>query len=243
MGLSKDMRQAMDKWLEEAKVEIMEKLKSVCTNLEDRLVGMVQRLEEKVVKLEEENSGLRGRMEMLERYERGDCLEIHNVPKTDHESVEELVLSVADAMGVEMTAADISTAYRLPVKRGRENTAVPRIYVKFTKRSLKRSIYGNRIKQKVTHDKLGLGTDGKIYIHEHLSKTQNDLFYKAKDKVRETSYKFIWTQDQRIYVRDNTKSKRISIDTEADLDMITRGSPRKLRSDSRANSSTPHNLR
>ena len=54
MGLSKDMRQAMDKWLEEAKVEIMEKLKSVCTNLEDRLVGMVQRLEEKEVKLEED---------------------------------------------------------------------------------------------------------------------------------------------------------------------------------------------
>ena len=42
------------------------------------------------------------------------------MPKTEHEIVEELMLSVADAMGVEMTAADISTAYRLPVKRGRE---------------------------------------------------------------------------------------------------------------------------
>ena len=50
----------------------------------------------------------------MERYERGDCLEIHNVPKTDNENTEELVLGIADAMGMEITSADISTTYRLP---------------------------------------------------------------------------------------------------------------------------------
>ena len=96
-------------------------------------------------------------------------------------------------------------------------------------------MYGIRIKQKVTHEQLGLSSTGKVYIHEHLTKTQNDLYFRAKDKTREASFKFIWTQDQRIYVRDNVKSKRILIDTEDDLDLITREPEptRKLRSDSR----------
>ena len=229
------MRQAMEKWMESAKGEIMSKLESVCASLEEKLVKSVQKLEEKVGELEQENSSLRSRMETLERYERGDCLEIHNVPKTDNENTEELVLSIADAMGMEITSADISTVYRLPVKKEKSNAAIPRIYVKFTKRSTKRQMYGIRIKQKVTHEQLGLSSTGKVYIHEHLTKTQNDLYFRAKDKTREASFKFIWTQDQRIYVRDNVKSKRILIDTEDDLDLITREPEptRKLRSDSR----------
>ena len=157
------------------------------------------------------------------------------VPKTDNENTEELVLSIADAMGMEITSADISTAYRLPVKKEKSNAAIPRIYVKFTKRSTKRQMYGIRIKQKVTHEQLGLSSTGKVYIHEHLTKTQNDLYFRAKDKTREASFKFIWTQDQRIYVRDNVKSKRILIDTEDDLDLITREPEptRKLKLDSR----------
>ena len=101
--------------------------------------------------LEEENSGLRSRLDAMERYERGDCLEIHNVPKTDNENTEKLVLSIADSMGMEITAGDISTAYRLPVRKEKQNAAMPRIYVKFTRRNTKRAMYGNRIKHKVTH--------------------------------------------------------------------------------------------
>ena len=48
---------------------------------------------------------------MLEGYEPGDCLKIHNVPKTENENTEELVLGIADAMGMEITSADISTTY------------------------------------------------------------------------------------------------------------------------------------
>ena len=106
--------------MESAKGEIMSKLESVCASLEEKLVKSVQKLEEKVGELEEKNSSLRSRMETLERYERGDCLEIHNVPKTDNENTEELVLGIADAMGMEITSADISTTYRLPVKKEKQ---------------------------------------------------------------------------------------------------------------------------
>ena len=59
-----------------------------------------------------------------------------------------------------------------------------------------------------------------IFIHEHLTKELSDLYFKAKDKIKEASYKYVWTQDLKIYVRYNESAKRIPITCEADLSKI-----------------------
>ena len=46
MGLSKDMKNALNNWMEKAKVDIMEKLDSVCKNLEEKLLKVCEKLEE-----------------------------------------------------------------------------------------------------------------------------------------------------------------------------------------------------
>ena len=217
MGLSKDMKNALDNWMEKAKVDIMEKLDSVCKNLEEKLLKVCEKLEERVEKLEGENQLLRSKLDGLERYGRGDSLEIHNVPVVENENSEMLVLRIAQEMGLDISATDISCAYRLPVKKEKQNSAVPRIYVKFTRRKCKRQMYGLRIKQQVTHRQLGLSSVGKVYLHEHLTKSQSDIYFRAKDLAKENGYKFIWTSDQRVYVRYNKTVKPIPIDTEADL--------------------------
>ena len=45
----------------------------------------------------------------MERYNRGDSLEIHNVPVSSNENVEDIVMSIANAMDVDMSLLDIST--------------------------------------------------------------------------------------------------------------------------------------
>ena len=89
-----------------------------------------------------------------------------------------------------------------------QGKVAPRLYVKFTRRCMKNLMYASHTKKKVTHDHLGLGSSGNIYKHEHLTKSQSDLYFKTKGKVMELGYKFLWTQDMNIYVRFNERVKR-----------------------------------
>ena len=124
-------------------------------------------------------------------------------------------------MEVNFTSDDIRTTYKIPVAKSNRNEApAPRIFVKFVRRNTKRQMYAAHSKKQVTHQSLGFHTTGKVYLHESLTKAQNQLFFATKDKVAECGYKYIWTQDQQIYVRATDKSKRISIDSDSDLAKI-----------------------
>ena len=62
----------------------------------------------------------------------------------DNENPEDLILSITSKMGLNVNPDDISAAYRLPVKKGKQGKATPILYVKFTKHKLKRAVYANR---------------------------------------------------------------------------------------------------
>lgn len=95
-----------------------------------------------------------------------------------------------------LTPSYINTAYRMPQKKEKVGKTIARLNVKFVRHSVEKMIlYFTRSKNKVSHQQLGLETNGNIFIHEHLSKSQSDLYYKTKDKVKELGYNFVWTQD------------------------------------------------
>ena len=149
-------------------------------------------------------------------------MEIHNLSIAGNKNVEVQLINMANAMGIKMAPSDISTAYRLPLKKDKIGKSVQRLYVKFTRRNMKRLFYGAR-KNKVTHHQLGFTGHDRIFIREHLNKSQADLYYKTKYKAKETSFKDIWTQEKNIYVRQNDTSKRILITTEQDLRQMDDG--------------------
>ena len=68
------------------------KLDSFCNDLETRLLRAYDKLEEKVKVLEGENAVLCQRVEAMERYDREDSLEFYNIPTSDNESSEDLIL-------------------------------------------------------------------------------------------------------------------------------------------------------
>jgi hypothetical protein len=155
----------------------------------------------------------------------------------EKEEPEDLVVSIVQAMNLDIQKTDISTAYRIPLQKDKPSKTIPRLYVKFIRRKHKRFMYSNRTKQPVSHRQIGFSSSGKVYIHEHLTKSQAELFHHARDKVREASYKYIWTQDQKIFVKYNDTSKRILISNEKDLEHIAcsdTNSARTLRSNSRS---------
>lgn len=218
MGLPSDLKSVLDEWFLQMKEVMMEKLESIC-----------KKLEEKVERLEVENQRLKAKVDGMERYERSHCLELHNIPVSESENPVEIVKKVAAKMNIKLADSDIDTAYRINNKK--KNT-VPRLYVKFVRRSVKNLIYDNKSKSKVTHQHLELSSTGKVYIHESLPKQVADLYYLARDRVKEASYKYIWTKNLQIFVRYNETSKPLSIKNIDDLNKIT--SVRNLRSTSKS---------
>ena len=59
MGLSMEMKQAMDKWLETAKSELNSKLEKMCNGLEEKLLQTMGKLETRIQQLEGENGVLK----------------------------------------------------------------------------------------------------------------------------------------------------------------------------------------
>ena len=117
MTMDKEIRKALDKQFEKMKKELV-----------DTITGLISKLEEKVVSLEAENSELRDRLDTIEKYERGDCLELHNVPQSPEENLQSLVCEIAEKMNVTVTSHDISTVFRIQQAKINQNKTVsPRI--------------------------------------------------------------------------------------------------------------------
>ncbi|KAL1447925.1 hypothetical protein WDU94_005444 [Cyamophila willieti] len=58
----------------------------------------------------------------------------------------------------------------------------------------------------------------KIYVNEHLTKSNQDLLYKAKKLKEVNGYKFVWVKDCKIMIRKNETSRIYVIRNTRDLE-------------------------
>ena len=148
------------------------------------------------------------------------------VPQFQNENVTEIILSLASKLDVNLTANDISIAHRLPVKRPRLNSESnvtnrrhPGIIVRFISRPKRNEMYSNRMKAKHISD-FPVQSMNKLYVNENLTQRRKRLFWLAKQKAKELNYKFIWTSNGQIFIREDEKADSLPIRTEYDLDNL-----------------------
>jgi len=82
-------------------------------------------------------------LDSLEQYTRKNSLEIHGVPKEAYSSMEEVVLTIANALDVDISSNDVEISHHL--KRRNSNTA---IIVKFANHKVKTKLYKARTRLK-----------------------------------------------------------------------------------------------
>ncbi|KAL1448088.1 hypothetical protein WDU94_015637 [Cyamophila willieti] len=58
----------------------------------------------------------------------------------------------------------------------------------------------------------------KLFINEHLTKTNQDLLYKAKNMKEVNGYKFVWVRDCKVMIRKNETSRIYVIRNVKDLE-------------------------
>ena len=176
----------------------------------------------------------------LQQYQRRDCCEITGIPFQQDENTNDLVIKIGSLMGLKLAAENISVSHRLPGRKesyssrlsvttrssGRNvdlSLQFPKIIVKFVRRETKELFYKSRkmLFGKTTKD-LGLArlSDNNIYISESLTAKNKELFKECLKFRRENDFKFIWTNQGRIYLRRNSESPSKIITCLADLESL-----------------------
>lgn len=151
-------------------------------------------------------------------------MEITGCPEIVNENCIHIALTVAKKIGVELEERDIASAERVgpvrPPAQDNSATARPRpIAVRLTRRvSRDAMLRAARVRRGLDTDGLQLaGPARRLYLNERLTKHNRLLFLRARELAREMNYKFVWTREGKIFVRQESGMIKHRLRLETDL--------------------------
>ena len=114
-----------------------------------------------------------------------------------------------------MERNDISISLRIPSAR---DSVEPSIIVKFVRHEVRENFYSarKRLKSVSTAD-LGFSEAKKIYINESLTQKNKELFKDCLKFKKDHSYKFLWNNAGKIFLRRDTDSPVIPVYSSVDI--------------------------
>lgn len=150
-------------------------------------------------RLTRENSALKKRVSTLEaqmdaseQYSRRNSLRISGIPETVNDDTDQIVLHVAETVGVNISPSEIDRSHRL----GRPgNRQIRDILVKFTSYRARERLMKNRRNLK-TSELRG------VFVNEDLTKVRSKLLFEARKCVKTKHLLGAWSSDGRILVKD-----------------------------------------
>ena len=163
------------------------------------------------------------RIDAIEQYGRRDTFEIQGIPELPYDNPQQLVIEVARLADIEVEANDISIAHRLPSKKQ------GKIIVKFTRRAKRNEFYDARKKLRTKRSKdlpmvyavpksSTVSHRSRIYINESLTPYRKRLFNRILEFKRTHNYKYLWTNNGRIMLRESESSQPQCFVSYADFD-------------------------
>ncbi|XP_077865439.1 uncharacterized protein LOC144352006 [Saccoglossus kowalevskii] len=180
-------------------------------------------LREQLITTERKLNGAQNEIESLQQYTRRNNLIIQGIPEKEDEITDDIVVQVAEAVGVHVSEHDIDISHRLP--RNREQ-ATSNIIVRFTRRTVRNQLYKAKknMHSKTTSD-LGIAglrdTNNKIYINEQLTEKGKKLFHEANIKRKAAKWKYLWTDNGKILARKESGSLAVKISSLQDVQRIS----------------------
>ena len=200
------------KILPELDLSIREMLReSVMEIVAETLKNEIKPIVDRLKFLTEENRALQFRVDQLETQMRGNNLVFHGVPESTYaeaasvavkdgenrrptprqDTVKAVVECCRDKLNLDVSERDITAGYRIP---GFRNAPRP-IIVTFASRLVRDNVYESRrlLRKQTT-------TQG-VYIKEHLTKKNSDIFSKGRKLLKEKRITSVWTRNGVVFVR------------------------------------------
>lgn len=150
-------------------------------------------------------------------------IEIAGCPEVTNENCINLITMVAKKVGVVIDEKDIVSAERVgPIHAPMSSEAQSRprpLAVRLARRAIRDTLLqAARAKRSLNSSGLKLPEPIRsIYINERLSKCNRFIFKKARSLARELKYKYVWTREGKIYVRQEQGTPRIRLRNEKDI--------------------------
>ena len=184
----------------------------------------INQLKDQSKAIELQNEKEQEKVDSLEQYGRRLNLEIVGVPFKEEENTNQIVVEVAKLLHVPLSSEQISTSHRLQTRsklNNRKTDASPPIIVRFLSRDVRNQFFANRkfARSANLKDFFVKGTE-KLFVNENLTQSRKKLFWQVKQKAKANNYKYYWTVNGNIYVRNSSESDPLLIKNVNDLSKI-----------------------
>lgn len=158
------------------------------------------------------------KIDRLEQQARQCNIEIGNLPEKRGENLVVILESIAAAINIPIAQRDIVAIHRVPHAHT-HNSRPKNIIVKFTSRLLRDNVLSAyRLSKGFTSDRIGLtGTQCRIYLNEHLTLRNKELFRKCRDAAKTNKFKYVWVRNATVLAKENDDSPTIAIYSEDDI--------------------------
>ncbi|KAJ0172764.1 hypothetical protein K1T71_011903 [Dendrolimus kikuchii] len=207
--------------------DIKTSIKFINEQYED-LRGKNEKIEQRVAVLEEKStlfqnnssqiSILENKMDVMEQQARQCNVEISNVPEKRGENLLTILQEMSSLMKVSLTKQEIVSIHRVP-QLSPGNSNPKNIILKFSTRNVRDNfIAAARLNKGITSEQLKIsGPVTKIYINEHLTLKNKNLFRQARNTAREKNFRFVWVKHGTIFVRVSETAPVTAIRSQSDL--------------------------
>lgn len=180
-------------------------------------------LKEQMVKISGEVNSITGSdtnptslMEIINKMEhekRAKSTEVFGIPYGEGEDLFSAFNAISKKLNLrDFGTDDIDHIYR--IKRSK------RVVIRFIHTHKRDRLMAAFKGEKLTLRDLGFKTDDRIFVNEVLSGEQYQLLYKARNFKKANNYQYLWTRNQRIYLRKSSDSDVIEIKSEGSLNSL-----------------------
>ncbi|XP_026820092.1 uncharacterized protein LOC113558764 [Rhopalosiphum maidis] len=141
---------------------------------------------------------------------------IDGIPNTDNENILEIVINLTIFLDVPLNESTINDCYR--IKSIHDNNKTGKIVVKFIRKIDKIKILNAVKDRKMFFAKdIGFTENNVIYIQENISADLNVLFKKIRDFKKSYNFRYSWTSNGHVFLRQNSTSDVFRVSSESDL--------------------------
>jgi mRNA-degrading endonuclease YafQ of YafQ-DinJ toxin-antitoxin module len=177
----------------------------------------VDKLEEEIKNLRLQNREMKLQVNLNEQRERQLNVEIMGVPELKNENLIDIVTKICKSIELDILINDIVRVNRVTPRiklQGR-----PRVIIaKLSSTLLKDNMISLARKNHVNTNNIDMAGEPKaIFVNEHLTPYNKQMFKKCKEFAKNNQYKYVWTKNGKIYLRQNDTSPAVQISDEEDL--------------------------
>ncbi|XP_026744692.1 uncharacterized protein LOC113506028 [Trichoplusia ni] len=185
-------------------VDCERRLKDLERNMNNSAASTVELLERKI--------------DSLEQQARQCNVEIGNMPERRGENLITVLQSIGSALNMSLTSKDIISIHRVPHAHA-QNNRPKNVIVKFNSKLMRDNVLSAyRLSKGLTSDRIGLsGSPCRIYMNEHLTLRNKDLFRKCRAAAMSNKFKFVWVRNATVLVKESEDSSTFAIRTEDDI--------------------------